>query len=315
MSAFSDYEVLKTKEDIVYHLQFLEQSVWAKDENLFLDYVNWVGVLFKSLGIPLAWLIDTLACIRDALGTGPLDDLARQHVSSALQRLKKGDIDSKSFLEPSSPYAKELRDYSTLLIEGHRQDARRLIMDLVESGASVREIYLHIFQPAMYEVGRLWQTKRISVAQEHYFTAATSLIMAELYPRIADTPRIGRYLLATSVSGELHEMGIRMVADLFEMEGWDTYFLGASTPMEGVVDMLKTHEVDVLAVSATMTFHILEVKEMVSHVRSVMGSKSPKIIVGGYPFKVSPNLWKAVGADGFSEDAEAAVSLAQRLLG
>ena len=46
-------------------------------------------------------------------------------------------------------------------------------------------------------------------------------------------------MVATCIGGELHEIGIRMVADFFEMEGWDTYYLGANTPADAVVAELS----------------------------------------------------------------------------
>ena len=63
------------------------------------------------------------------------------------------------------------------------------------------------------------------MAQEHYCTAATQLIMSQLYPYIFTTGKNGRVLVGTCVSGDLHEIGVRMVSDFFEMEGWDTFYL------------------------------------------------------------------------------------------
>ena len=88
----------------------------------------------------------------------------------------------------------------------------------VEQGTPARDIYLQVFQPAQREVGRLGQTNRISVALEHYVTAATQPIMSQLYPRIFSPEKTGRRLIATCVGGELHEIGVRMVADFFEMD-------------------------------------------------------------------------------------------------
>ena len=68
----------------------------------------------------------------------------------------------------------------------------------------------------------------LSVAQEHYCTAATQLVMSQLYPRIFSTERRGRTLVAARVADDLHEIGLRMVADFFEMEGWDTFYVGAT---------------------------------------------------------------------------------------
>ena len=154
---------------------------------------------------------------------------------------------------------------------------------------------------------------QVSVAQEHYCTAATQLIMSQLYPHIFATERIGRRLVATCVGGELHEIGIRMVADFFEMEGWDTYYLGANTPTESVVQTVVERSADILGVSATIAFHTSAVADLIANVRaSEVGDV--KILVGGYPFNIAPDLWRQVGADGCARDAQEAVELANRLV-
>src|SRR5690606_1855997 len=116
--------------------------------------------------------------------------------------------------------------------------------------------YQHIFQPSQYEVGRLWQCNKITVAHEHYCTAATQLIMSGLYSYIFSADRIGKTLVACSISGELHELGIRMVTDFFEMDGWDTYYLGASMPDRQLIEALIEHNADVLAISVTLPTHV-----------------------------------------------------------
>jgi methanogenic corrinoid protein MtbC1 len=185
-----------------------------------------------------------------------------------------------------------------------------MILDVVDGGASVREVYLHVFQPVQREIGRLWQTNQISVAQEHYCTAATQLIMSQLYPRIFGAERTGHRLVATCVGGELHEIGVRMVADFFEMEGWDTYYLGANTPTESVLSTLEERQPDVLGVSATITMHIGDVADLIGKVRDSAAGEEVRILVGGYPFNTAPELWRRVGADGFASNAQEATAVA-----
>ena len=81
------------------------------------------------------------------------------------------------------------------------------------------------------------------MGQEHYCTAVAQMVMAQLFPVIFDDDRrpIGR-VVSVCVAGELHEIGARMVADLFEMADWDTVFLGADVPTRSVVDMLVETE-------------------------------------------------------------------------
>lgn len=188
------------------------------------------------------------------------------------------------------------------------------MLDAVAAGTLVKEVYLHVFQPAQYEIGRLWQTNRISVAQEHYCTAATQLIMSQLYPHIFATAKNGRTLIATSVAGDLHEIGVRMVADFFEMEGCNTYYLGANTPHAGVIATIVEEHADVLDVSATISYHVEAVRDLIRAVRAHPLCGNIKILAGGFPFNREPNLWETVGADGFAPDAQQAITLAAQMM-
>jgi len=118
----------------------------------------------------------------------------------------------------------------------------------------------------------------------------------------------------TCVPGELHEMGARMVTDFFEMNGWDTYYLGANMPSESVVKYILETKPQCLAISATMTFHVSAVEELIRLIRMTPGMPSDlKIMVGGYPFEVAEGLWKNVGVDGFAQSATDAIELAEKL--
>jgi methanogenic corrinoid protein MtbC1 len=105
-----------------------------------------------------------------------------------------------------------------------------------------------------------------------------------------------------------------MVADFFEMAGWDTYYLGANVPLDSIIDSVADRRADVLAISATMSYHVSMVADVVRAVRQRGGPRPTRILVGGYPFRVDPELWRTVGADGYAADASEAVTLASRLL-
>ncbi len=161
-------------------------------------------------------------------------------------------------------------------------------------------------------MGRLWQTNQISVAQEHFCTAATQMVMSQLYPYLFTGEHKERRALVACVGGELHEIGARMVADFFEMSGWDSAFLGANTPPESILRMAEERRADVLALSATMTFHVSRVRDLIAAARAA--SLPARILVGGYPFNLSPDLWRKVGADGYAPDAAGAVTAAEQVL-
>jgi methylmalonyl-CoA mutase cobalamin-binding domain/chain len=307
----------KSVRDVGYHLTYLSEALLTANPSLFVDYVAWVKVLFAGLNFSDEVLETTLNCTRDALQevlSPDLSAVATEYVTLGLEHLRKVPAALPTFLRQDAPLAGLARHYLDALLQGERRLASQLVLDAVEQGTSIKDVYLHVFQKSQYEIGRLWQMNRITVAQEHYCTAATQLIMSQLYPHLFGADRIGRRLVATCVGDELHELGARMVADFFEMEGWDTYYVGANTPAESILQTVAEQEADVLGISATMTFHLRDVAALIAKVRRAPGGGDATILVGGYPFNVAPDLWRDVGADGHARDAEAAPGLATRLV-
>lgn len=220
-----------------------------------------------------------------------------------------------SFLTNENPHLALCQQYLNTLLRGDRREAGRLVIESVESGTPVKEAYLHVFQPALYEIGRLWQINRISVAEEHFFTAATQLVMSQLYSYVFTSEKREFKMVAACAGDELHEVGVRMVADFFEIEGWDTYYLGANMPAESVLSKVLEYKPHLLALSATMSYHSRAVEEVVRRVRSEPDCAGVRIMVGGACFRMFPNLWRKVGADGFAIDALQAVARARELVG
>jgi MerR family transcriptional regulator, light-induced transcriptional regulator len=279
--------------------------------------VAWAKVMLEGRGIPQEDLARNLEVTRDVLvGALPPDlaGLAAEYLVAGLQQLPDLPTVIPLGIGDDEPLAELARGYLQALMRGERHVASRLVLDAVEAGTSVRDVYLHVFQRTQQEVGCLWQTNRLSVAQEHYCTAATQLVMSQLYPWIFSGPRNGHALVATCVAGDLHEIGVRMVSDFFEMEGWDTFYLGANTPTVSLVRTLEERGAGLLAVSATMTFHLSAVKELIAAVRQTEAGERIKILVGGYPFNLAPDLWRVVGADAWGRDALESVVVADRLL-
>ena len=136
-----------------------------------------------------------------------------------------------------------------------RQVAVGYIMGLHADGVPLKDICLSVFGPVQCELGRLWQTRKIGVAQEHYGTAITQLAMARLYPSLFTGERKTRRMAAAGVGGELHELGIRMVAGFFEMDDWDSRYYGVNLPPVELAKAVAADKPDLLCLSATMSWN------------------------------------------------------------
>jgi MerR family transcriptional regulator, light-induced transcriptional regulator len=304
-------------QDVNYHLLYLAEALAAQSPALFADYLGWAKVLFTALKLPPGALATNITLLRAELTLAlpaVMQALVQEYLDEGLRHLSQAASEPPSFLEEDQPLAALAGEYLAALVGGERQAASKLILGAVNQGVKVKDIYLQVFQPCQREIGRLWQLNRLSVGQEHYCTAATQWIMVQLYPYIFATPKTGRRFIGACVAGELHEMGLRMVADFFEMEGWDTYYVGANTPVEGILQIMRERGCDILGVSATMTFHIGRTAELIERVRRATAGREVKIMVGGYPFNLAPQLFQQVGADCHARDAREALELARRLL-
>lgn len=218
------------------------------------------------------------------------------------------------FEDESYPLTALAKKYLDALLRKNEYEASNMILNALKEVKEVKDIYLHVFEPSQHEVGRLWQAGLITVAQEHFCTASTLRIMSQLYPYLSPTDKNGRQLVAACASGETHEIGLRMVADFFEMEGWDTYYLGANTPIESILDTIIDLKPDVVALSASIESNVELLADLISSIRESPQTSNIKILVGGRPFFLAPHLYKEIGADGSPSNAKEAVALANELL-
>lgn len=308
----------KSLQDAGYHLSYLAEAVSMARPQLFVDYIGWAKIMLARRGVLASDLAFHLECMRDVL-TGVLPEdvysVAAEPLTLAIEQLPALPDEIATFIEPGHPLSLLTHQYLNALLRGDRHDASTLVLTAVKDGVTVRDLYLHLFQRVQREIGRLWQTNQISVAQEHYCTAATQLIMSQLYPYIFQGAKNGGTFVGTCVAGDLHEIGVRMVADFFEMAGWHTYYLGANTPASSVVQTVIERQAHVLGISATITYHVRAVEALIKAVRANPACADVVILVGGYPFNQSPDLSQSVGADGYAADADGAIQLAGTLTG
>lgn len=305
----------KTLQNVVHDsIPFLLEAAQAKKPDAFINYFAWQKHLLPA---------DTLEQVGQWLEriSGDLlrqfDSEQRTIVQSILQQglneIRPQTALSECLAE-ERPYQEERDLYLNFLLSGKKQDAIQLVMDLAESQTAIKDIYIHIFQDALYEIGHRWERNEVTIAEEHYCTAVTQLAISRLYPYLFRQEKNGHSLLAACVGGESHEVGLRMVADFFELEGWSTYYLGANMPTEQIVESAEKSRPQVLALSATLSHHVSQLSAIIEAVRQTPALANMLILVGGQPFNRQPDLWNEVGSDAYAANANGAVDTINRLI-
>jgi methanogenic corrinoid protein MtbC1 len=191
------------------------------------------------------------------------------------------------------------------LLEGDRRQAEAYARHILEQHG-VAFLYEKVIQTALREVGKLWWTNRITVADEHLATHTAQSAVAALYPLFEWPPRGPRVLLACA-AGERHEFGLRMVADLLALDGWDDRFLGGDVPTEDLMRHARSFAPKVVALSVTLAWHVPTTKKAIGLVRSAL--PSTKVLVGGIATEGAE--WAALGADAVAHSGTEAVEVAR----
>lgn len=86
-----------------------------------------------------------------------------------------------------------------------------------------------------YAVGELWET-RADLAWPPASCWPSWSCSTWYIPRLFDRPRNGKSVVVACITN--HQMG-KMVADLFAMQGWRADFLGANTPLPGLLELIR----------------------------------------------------------------------------
>jgi MerR family transcriptional regulator, light-induced transcriptional regulator len=202
------------------------------------------------------------------------------------------------------------REYLDAICAGDRRAAFAVLDRCAEDGHGLRPVYLQVLQPAMHEVGQRWQENRLSVAEEQLATAITQSAMARLYSRhFEGAPGPARTLIAACADFERHELGLRMIADFLELDGWEVVYLGATARVDDLVAMVRTQRPDALALSVSLAPHLPRLGAMIAAVRAALGAEAPLILAGGRPLVERPGLAAELGADLTASDAHEAAEL------
>lgn len=281
------------------------------------------------LGDQRTWQSSRLETLRTPFGARGLEAAIRATLFEHLEESGRGSVtgmyDAAAAWRREHPPAVDelaLAGPSGLFLEaalqGRRQDAVRLVLDLVRDGASPAEVMLDVLGPAQVRLGGMWERGEVTVAQEHATTVVTQLALSLLYPRVqvahsesaeSVSGPVGT-VVATSVGYEAHEIGIRMVSDLMELAGWSATYLGVDVPHQDVIATVRANRADVLAVSATMAGHVAAVRRLIAYLREAPGGDAVRVLVGGRPFALVPGVAARIGADGWAANPHEAMQIA-----
>lgn len=153
-------------------------------------------------------------------------------------------------------------------LHGDRLTATALAMEIADSPYSLATIHAQLLTPVLYQFGAQWQRERVTTAQIHVLVALAHAMLVLLYQRRVS--RIDRELpliMACPVPKNLHDLGIRMLADQLEEAHYPTVYLAPPTERTSLVNLIFTHRPACVAFSVTMPEQCTELDALAAELR------------------------------------------------
>jgi len=219
-------------------------------------------------------------------------------------------------------------EYETLLAEAFPtaldllsnyqvEDARKLVVGLLNAGVPLQFIYLNLMAPVAQEVGRMWEDDRMDFFGVTQALGALQLVLHQIGDHSVAEPQgydQTRRIAIARAPNEQHFFGVIVVREFFRLGGWDVQG-GIETEVgDALLEMIEREWFPLIGISVGGETQVQKVAKAIPAIREASKNRRIGILIGGPAFLANPTLFEAVGADATAKDAEQALEVAEELL-
>ena len=299
------------------HASVIANVLQLNNYELLASILPWVYNAYVSRGFSFDYFPKVLAAGKKAIG-----ELLPEEYNLELQAvydwilschadLKEGVGHSVFMFPPPSGRWIEIQEaFTRHALAGDVQAANDLAVKEAVSTDKLISFFIQVVQGALYQIGALWETNQISVAEEHLASITISRVLAGL--SFANPTQTKGQVLISAAPNEFHQIGAWLVADALAADGWRTSFLGADTPAAELKKMAEKLQPDIICISVTMPFNLDKAALAIADLRSAPQLNKTRIMIGGLPLNLLPSLSNALAADAWAGDCREAVELARK---
>ncbi|MBP7936197.1 MAG: corrinoid protein [Phycisphaerae bacterium] len=207
----------------------------------------------------------------------------------------------------------DLKKLHDALLAGDAKTVVAVTKEALEGGIAPGDLVYKHMVPALSEAGAKFEANELFVPELLLIARAMKNAMEIIRPLLAKSGAkpVGRVAIGT-VKGDLHDIGKNLVASMLEGGGFEVVDLGVDVSAEKFIAAVKEKSVNVIALSALLTTTMPFIKTVIEALKSSGLRDKVKVIVGGAP--VTQDYANEVGADGYSDNANGAVTIARKLV-
>ena len=206
-----------------------------------------------------------------------------------------------------------LQEITKAVYDGEEQTTVELVKKALAEGLKAQDIVDKGLVKGLHECGAGYEAGEKFIPEMLMAAEAMKASMAILKPHLAagETVAGAKVVLAT-VEGDVHDIGLELVATMLGSAGFEVNFMGPDVETSRIIAAVKQDKPQLLGLSALLTNTMDVMPVIIKQLEQEGLRKALKVIIGGAP--VSQDFADLIGADGFAYDAAAAVPVAKKLV-
>ena len=196
-----------------------------------------------------------------------------------------------------------------MIINGLKDEVQAKTKEVLQTNEAM-DVINHMIIPALNQVGKDYENNKIFLPQLIQSAQTTKLAFKVVQSTFkVSGPQKGPVMMCT-VEGDIHDIGKNIVKVVLESYGYQVIDLGKDVKVEKVVEAYHQYQPKIIGLSALMTTTVVNMKRTIEALHND-GCEVP-IWVGGAV--LTQDIADEIGADYYSEDAMASVTLLNSLL-
>jgi len=201
----------------------------------------------------------------------------------------------------------------TAILHGDNNAAVSITQEALASGVGPQDLIDKYMTPAMGEAGNRFECDEFFVPELLLSARAMKSALSLLRPLLVtqEAKAVGKVVIGT-VKGDLHDIGKNLVAALLEGGGFEVMDLGADVAPQKFAETVREFKPDLVGLSALLTVTMPSMSATIEALQKAGLRDRVKVLVGGAP--VTAEFATEIGADGYADNASAAVAAARRLV-
>jgi transcriptional regulator with XRE-family HTH domain/methylmalonyl-CoA mutase cobalamin-binding subunit len=188
------------------------------------------------------------------------------------------------------------KELLTDLLAGEESLATSKLMSIFKAENNTLMLIEKLYIPILNQVGRLWASGEVSIAQEHFVSNVIDRWLAMTSSRPSATSKSHSVLFMVP-SGEQHVLVLKMIREYFRTFGWKTYYIGNSVPVSSLSGFIESLDIDLVVLSISIKTHLNNAEHLIHALKGLSIPKVPEILIGGKGISDSKEALELLGAD------------------